>query len=69
MSVDIINFVVAVQNWYVGCEHCKASLILSFRRVLNVICFLLVFPRRLSANSRRFGTLYRFHLQRQFDEV
>jgi hypothetical protein len=28
-----------------------------------------VFPRRLSANSRRFGTLYRFHLQRQVYEV
>ena len=26
-------------------------------------------PRRLSANSRRFGTLYRFHLYRQVDEV
>jgi hypothetical protein len=27
-----------------------------------------VFPRRLSANSRRFGTLYRIHLQRQVKE-
>jgi hypothetical protein len=27
--------------------------------------FFWVFPRRLSANSRRFGTLYRFHLQRK----
>jgi hypothetical protein len=31
--------------------------------------FFWVFPRRLSANSRRFGTLYRFHLQRQVNEV
>jgi len=23
MSVDIINFVVAVQNWYVGCAGCR----------------------------------------------
>jgi hypothetical protein len=30
--------------------------------------FFRVFPRRLSANSRRFGTLYRFHLQRQVKE-
>jgi hypothetical protein len=31
--------------------------------------FFWVFPRRLSANSRRFGTLYQFHLQRQVYEV
>jgi hypothetical protein len=31
--------------------------------------FFWVFPRRLSANSRRFGTLYEFHLQRQVNEV
>jgi hypothetical protein len=31
--------------------------------------FFWVFPRRLSANSRRFGTLYQFHLQRQVNEV
>jgi hypothetical protein len=31
--------------------------------------FFWVFPRRLSANSRRFETLYRFHLQRQVNEV
>jgi hypothetical protein len=31
--------------------------------------FFWMFPRRLSANSRRFGTLYRFHLQRQIYEV
>jgi hypothetical protein len=30
--------------------------------------FFWVFPRRLSANSRRFGTLYRSHLQRQVKE-
>jgi hypothetical protein len=30
--------------------------------------FFWVFPRRLSANSRRFGTLYQFHLQRQVKE-
>jgi len=23
MDVDIINFVVAVQNWYVGCGDCR----------------------------------------------
>jgi hypothetical protein len=28
-----------------------------------------VFPRRLNADSRRFGTLYQFHLLRQFDAV
>jgi hypothetical protein len=31
--------------------------------------FFWVFPRRLSANSRRFGTLYRFHLQRQVKDL
>jgi hypothetical protein len=31
--------------------------------------FFWVCPRRLSANSRRFRTLYRFHLQRQVNEV
>ena len=35
----------------------------------NVICFLWVIPRRHSAHSRRFGTLYQFHLHRQVDEV
>jgi hypothetical protein len=30
--------------------------------------FFWVFPRRLSANGRRFGTLYRFHLQMQVKE-
>jgi hypothetical protein len=28
-----------------------------------------VFPRSLGASSRLFGTLYRFHLQRQVNEV
>jgi hypothetical protein len=31
--------------------------------------FFWVYPRRLNGNSRRFGTLYRFHLQRQVNEV
>jgi hypothetical protein len=31
--------------------------------------FFWVFPQRLSANSRRFVTLYRFHLQRPVSEV
>jgi hypothetical protein len=31
--------------------------------------FFWVIPRHLSTNSRRLGTLYRFHLQRQVDEV
>jgi hypothetical protein len=31
--------------------------------------FFWVFPRSLSADSRRFGTLYRFHLQRQVNEA
>jgi hypothetical protein len=30
--------------------------------------FFWVFPRRLGANSRRFGTLYEFHLQKQVKE-
>ena len=34
-----------------------------------VVRFFCVFPRRLSAKSRRFGTLYRFHLHRQVDKV
>ena len=38
--------------------------ILSFRRVLYVVCFFGVFPRRLRFKSRRFGTLYQFHLPR-----
>jgi hypothetical protein len=31
--------------------------------------FFWVFPRRLIVESRRFGTLYQFHLLRQFDSV
>ena len=31
----------------------------------QLVCFLLVFSRRLSFKSRRFGTPYRFHLHRQ----
>jgi hypothetical protein len=31
--------------------------------------FFWLFPRRLSANSRRFGTHYRFHIQRHVYEV
>ena len=46
----------------------KYFLILIFRRVLYVVCFFWVFPRRLSFKSRRFGTLYRFHLHRQVKE-
>ena len=38
-------------------------LISNFRRVLNLLCILWVFPRRLIVVCRRFGTLYRFHLQ------
>jgi hypothetical protein len=34
-----------------------------------LICFLLGVSRHLSANSRHFTTLYRFHLQRQVHEV
>ena len=30
--------------------------------------FFLLIPRRLGSNSRRFGTLYRFHLHAQVDE-
>ena len=30
--------------------------------------FFWVIPRRLGSNSRRFGTLYRFHLHGQVDE-
>ena len=30
--------------------------------------FFWVIPRRLSSESRRFGTIYRFHLQGQVDE-
>jgi len=30
--------------------------------------FFWVIPRRLSSKSRRFGTLYRFHLHGQVDE-
>jgi len=44
-------------------------LILSFRRVLYVICFLLGNSPTSESNSRRFGTLYQFHLHRQVDEV
>ena len=32
---------------------------------INVLSFLWVIPRLLSSKSRRFGTLYRFHLHRQ----
>ena len=42
-------------------KHFHVS-ILSFRRVLYVVCFLWVFPRRLRFKIRRFGTLYRSHL-------
>jgi len=42
----------------------KNASILSFRRVLYVVCFIWVIPRRLSSKSRRFGTHYRFHLHR-----
>jgi len=31
--------------------------------------FFWVIPRRLISNSRRFGTLYQFHLHRHVDEV
>jgi len=34
-----------------------------------VICFLLGNSPASNANSRRFGTLYQFHLHRQVDEV
>ena len=43
-------------------------LILSFRPVLYAVCFLLGISPLLSSKSRRFGTLYRFHLQGQVDE-
>jgi hypothetical protein len=44
---------------------------LDFKLLPCVKCnvFFWVFPRRLSTNSWSFGTLYQFHLQRQFDEV
>jgi len=42
-------------------------LISSFRRVQYVICFIWVIPRRLGFKSRRFGTLYLFHLHGQVD--
>ena len=44
-------------------------LFLSFRRVLNVMCSLWVIPRRLSSNSRCFGTHCQFRLHRQVNEV
>ena len=37
----------------------------NFRRVLNIVCFLLVIPQRLNFIHRRFGTLCLFHLHRQ----
>jgi hypothetical protein len=40
---------------------------LSVSKMLYV--FFWVFPRRLIADSRRFGTLYQFHFLRQFDAV
>ena len=43
--------------------------ILSFRRVHYVLCIFWVIPRRHSANSRRFGTLYQLHLLRQVDKL
>jgi len=41
-----------------------------FNANFNIVAvrFLWVFPRRLSSKSRRFETLYRFHLQGQVDE-
>jgi len=44
-------------------KYIKFFLISNFRRILNLLCILLVFPRRLIVVCRRFGTLYRFHLQ------
>ena len=43
-------------------------LILSFRRVLYLVCFLLGNFQRLSSKSQRFGTLYQFQLQGLVDE-
>jgi len=44
--------------------------ILDFKLSPCSICvFFWVIPRRLSSNSRRFGTLYQFHIHRQVDEV
>ena len=36
-------------------------MISNFRRVLNLVCILWVFPRRPIVVCRRFGTLYQFH--------
>jgi hypothetical protein len=42
-------------------------LISSFRRVLNVACNILGFPRRVVFNSRRFGTRYLLNFYRRVD--
>ena len=42
------------------------------RFIKYALCNMFIFwviPRRHKANSRRFGTLYQFHLHRQVDEV
>jgi len=60
---------------YLSCqfyEYVRNARLLCTLQVNNshlVICFFWVIPRRLSSNSRRFGTLYLFHLHRQVDEV
>jgi hypothetical protein len=45
--------------------YCKCR---QFIEIYLAICFFWVIPRRLGSNSRRFGTLYRFHLHGQLDE-
>ena len=47
-------------------EHFIGSIFIGRSMKYN---FFWVSPRRPSAKSRRFGTLYRFHLHRQVDEV
>ena len=42
---------------------------LNYMQFFRCGVFFWVIPRRLSFNGRRFGTLYRFHLHRQLDEL
>jgi hypothetical protein len=53
-----------------ACVLWQSFLILKFIELLPWLQYVpfWVIPRRLSFNSRRFGTPYRFHLHRQVDE-
>jgi hypothetical protein len=46
-------------------NYCTNIKTISVRATLYVVCLLLVIPRRMIYNCRRFGTLYLFHLPRQ----